>query len=151
MVHRIYDSNIKVIGFNCCSTFDYHSRFFNNEHNSCLKWLKRPNVFFFIIWLITFHIPDVRLSTESERYLQTSDFWLLTSDFWLLTSDFRLLTSDFWLLTSDFGLQTSDFRCYISLFLLRTSHFRLECYCDISAIISHWKHGILFRPVLLHL
>ena len=67
--------------------------------------------------------------TESERYLQTSDFWLLTSDF---------------------GLQTSDIRCYISLFLLRTSHFRLKCYCDISAIISHWKHGILFRPVMLH-
>ena len=58
--------------------------------------------------------------TESERYLQTSDFWLLTSDF---------------------GLQTSDFRCYISLFLLQTSHFRLECYCDISVIISHWKHA----------
>ena len=36
-----------------------------------------------------------------------------------------------------FRLQTSDFRCFISLFLLRTSHFRLECYCDISAIISH--------------
>ena len=139
MVHRIYDSNIKVIGFNCCSTFDYHSRFFNNEHNSCLKWLKRPNVFFFIIWLITFHIPDVRLSTESERYLQTSDFWLLTSDFWLLTSDFWLQTSDFRLLTSDFWLRTSDFWLLTSDFWLRTSDFRLQ---TLDAIFHSFYFGL---------
>ena len=85
-------------------------------------------------------------TTESERYLQTSDFWLQTSDFRLLTSDFGLRISNFGLHTSDITLQTSDFRigtsdlrCYISLFLLRTSHFRFECYCDISAIISHWN------------
>ena len=49
----------------------------------------------------------------------------------------REVSSDIRLMTSDFSLQTADFRCYISLFLLRTSHFRLECYCDTSAIISH--------------
>ena len=77
---------------------------------------------------------------EVHLYLQTSDFRLRTSDFGLQTSetlDLALQTSHFRLQTLDFRIGTSDFRCYISPFLLRTSHFRLECYCDISAIISH--------------
>ena len=100
-------------------------------------------------WIRPLITIDVNFKMNVKNWTRR---WCCSGLYWKreVSSDFRLLTSDFRLRTSDFGLQTSDFRCYSSLFLLRTSHFRLECYCDISAIISHEKHGILFRPVLLH-